>query len=82
MSARAETKRRAFAAASAEIEATCNRHNLTLEDRFELMAELQASAAYSAPGRRPGWQSISSAILELIQNQATYRLHHMIGRQG
>lgn len=82
MSARAETKRRAFAAASAEIEATCNRHNLTAEDRLELMADLSANAAYTMPGRRPGWQFMSSTILDMIQLEATQRLHHMIGRQG
>lgn len=82
MSNRASAKRRAYRAAAAEIEATCNRYALTPEDRLELMADLSADTAFVMPGRRPGWQFMSSTILEIIQRQAADRLHHLIGRHG
>ncbi|WP_336945315.1 hypothetical protein [Asaia sp. HN010] len=79
MNDRAIAKRRAYEAAAAEIEATCSRHKLTPQDRLELMAELSARTAYTMPGRRYGWQNVSSTILEMMQQKAAFRLHYLIG---
>ncbi|NVN44485.1 hypothetical protein HW537_11310 [Asaia siamensis] len=82
MNDRATDKRRAYKAAAAEIEATCSRHKLTAADRLELMADLSARVAFTMPGRSYGWQNVSSTLLTFIQEQAVYKLHHLIGLRG
>ncbi|WP_336946692.1 hypothetical protein [Asaia sp. HN010] len=43
------------------------------------MAELSARAAFAMPQRLCGWQNVSSTILEMMQQRASFRLHYLIG---
>ncbi|WP_025842063.1 hypothetical protein [Asaia platycodi] len=70
MNDRAETKRRAFAAASTEIEATCNRLALSRQDYLELLAELTAVAAFNGLETLPGWEYRARLTLEAIVEEA------------
>lgn len=81
MTSRAETKRRAFAAASAEIEATCNRLAFSRQDYLELLAELTAVAAFNGLETLPGWEYRARLTMEAIVEEARARLRALLVAQ-
>lgn len=78
MNDRAENKRRAFAAASTEIEATCNRLAFSRQDYLELLAELTAVAAFNGLETLPGWEYRARLTMEAIVEEARARLRALL----
>jgi|GEM_PF-4828771 len=66
-------------AASLEFRAVCDRFDLTVSQRLDLLADMTARAAHEIAGREPGWQHAARIVLETMQRHARERLHHMIG---
>ncbi|MDL2172025.1 hypothetical protein [Asaia sp. HumB] len=77
MISRAEVKRRAYAAASAEIAATCERLGLTEGESLDLLSALCASAAYAVAQTQGGGIAHGLMHLNAVANCAAQRLHAM-----
>lgn len=75
MMRRAETKRRAYAAASAEIAATCERLGLTEGESLDILSALCASAAYTVAQSQGGGIARGLMHLNALTDCAAHRLH-------
>ncbi|GBR06347.1 hypothetical protein HW511_00365 [Asaia siamensis] len=66
-------------AASLEFQSVCDRYDLSVSQRLDLLADMTARAAHEIAGRDPGWQHAARIVLETMQRHARTRLQHLTG---